>query len=230
MKSTANMATFKERVENGSLQKTIDSLYDQFDVIRIHFNGYRKAPAIIDPQKKIQKFTCNQDLADNGKFTGLDVIMYHERFFTVDDDIIYPHDYRIATEMAIEKYGCIITYHGKVLQGTGLNYYRGHKSFRCFDTEIGDKQIDVCGTGVTAFDTRYFMPKGLANHELKRMSDLIFSLEAAKQNKKIGMIGHNVGWIQPIHNTTTIFDMESHSNQEHQNRIADEIYTLKHKL
>lgn len=230
MKCTANLATFKERVDNGSLQKTIDSLYHQFDLIRIYFNDYRKAPALNDPLKKIQKITGKEDLTDNGKFVGLDTLLYHERYFTCDDDIIYPDDYRRASELALDKYGCIISYHGRKLQGEGLNYYRAHKTFRCFDTVIGDQMIDVCGTGVTAFDTRYFLPRGLSSSKYLRMADLTFSLEAAKQKKQIGVIGHTVGWIKPIMNKTTIFDTEAKSNQEFQIMHADQIYKLNNEL
>lgn len=226
MKATANIATYQARVDNRSLQKTIDSIYNQFDVIRIYFNGYKKAPPLHDPLNKIQKITGNIDLTDNGKFAGLDTLLYHERYFTLDDDIQYPSNYREQTELALDKYGCIVTYHGRQLQQAGVNYYTAHKCFRCFDTVQGDQVVDVCGTGVTAFDTRYFLPKGLAMHELKKMSDLIFSLEAAKQRKQIGCIGHTVGWIRNIDNKETIFDTESKGKLEHQNRIADEIYLL----
>jgi len=230
MKCTANLATYKARVDNGSLEKMLKTIYDQFDVIRIYFNGYSKAPVLPDPDKKIQKITDKIDLTDNGKFVGLDIIMYHERYFTLDDDIQYPSNYRVETEKALDKYGCIVTYHGKVLQGIGLNYYKAHKCFRCFDTVNGDQVVDVCGTGVTAFDTRYFLPHGLALNELKLMSDLIFSLEAAKQHKQIGVIGHTVGWIKNIDNKETIFETESKGKLENQNRIADEIYSLRNPL
>lgn len=228
MKASANIATYKPRVDNRSLHRMLASIYDQFDIIRVYFNEYDKAPPLLDPAGKIQAIPGRVNLTDNGKFAGLDITMNHEKYFTLDDDLIYPSDYRERTERAIEEFGCIVSYHGRQLLGTGRNYYRGHKCLRCLDTVHGNQVVDVCGTGVTAFDTRYFNPKGLATHKLQRMSDLIFSLEAARQQKQIGVIQHEVGWIKAINNNETIFDTENKGTLEHQNRIADEIYILNH--
>lgn len=229
MKTSANIATYKPRVDSRSLHRMIESIYNQYDIIRIYFNEYDKAPTLPDPDNKIQKIVSRVNLTDNGKFAGLDSIMYHEFYHTLDDDLIYPPDYRERTNKAIEEFGCIVSYHGRQLLGTGRNYYRGHKCLRCLDTVHGNQIVDVCGTGVTAFDTRYFHPRGLASHELQRMSDLIFSLEAARQQKQIGVIQHEVGWIKAINNKETIFETENKGTLENQNRLADEIYTLNHK-
>ena len=89
--------------------------------------------------------------------------------------------------------------------------------------------LDVAGTGVTAFDTRYFHPKGLANSPDKLMSDLVFSLEAAKQGKVIGIPSHDRGWIKQIKNRQTIFDTCEIKGYQRQNEIADEIWKLKYQ-
>lgn len=241
MKITANIATYPPRMH--SLKQTVASIYDQVDEIRICFNEMNQwdVPHYFKDlgNHKIDIITPDDNLTDNGKFWELDQLKFkakvtdskhadeHEYYFTMDDDLIYPHDYVEKTIEAIKTYGTIITYHGRILLGTKRDYYRGHKSFHCLGDQRGNHKIDVCGTGVTAFDTRYFHPKGLANHEHQKMSDIIFSLEAAKQEKSIGCIAHKQGWIKDMKHEETIHMTESR-NCGIQNILADEIYTLNY--
>ena len=89
-----------------------------------------------------------------------------------------------------------------------------------------DVMIDVCSTGVCAFSTKYFHPKGLAHHELLKMSDLTFGLEAKKQGKVIACCKHSIGWLNPLFNDENIFDtLEPYTDQ---NNLANQIYHLKH--
>jgi hypothetical protein len=89
-------------------------------------------------------------------------------------------------------------------------------------------QIDVAGTGVTAFDTDYFNPTEIYKSEYKRMSDLVFSLEAKKQGKTILLTTHKKGFVMQIDidQTTSCHAIES-VNPINQNKLADEIYNLK---
>ena len=238
MITSANIATYPPRMH--SLKQTVASIYDQVDVIRICFNGmgFEDVPDYFwdlsidqdkegNPKGKIHFYWPEDNLTDNGKFCGLSEDYDNEYYFTMDDDIVYPADYVSKTIEAIKTYGTIITYHGRILLGTHRDYYRGHKSFHCLGDQKGNHRIDVCGTGVTAFDTRYFHPKGLASSPNQKMSDIIFSLEASKQGKQIGCIAHKQGWITDIKHEETIHQTESR-NCGVQNQLADEIYNLNY--
>ena len=171
----------------------------------------------------------NKDLTDNGKFYVIE--KYKNTPCTIllcDDDLIYPYDYIAKCLKEIERHQCIVSFHGRKLLGTGRNYYRQHKAFACLNHYPQTCEIDVPGTGCTAFNNSYFNPHQLHEAEDKRMSDLVFGLEAAKFGKKIMHIGHKGGWIQqqPIERSKTIFGMES-NNCTRQNEIADEIYLIK---
>ena len=208
MKITANIATYNNR----NVQNTINSLKNQVDEIRIYDNE-----------------TELNNLTDNGKFFGLDIITEPEYFFTCDDDLIYPSDYVKKTIKAIETYGTIITHHGRKLTAENVPYYPSHDKYHCLNDVEGGILLDVCGTGVTAFRTDYFHPKGLATCPLKKMSDLIFSLEAARQGKDIGLIGHKAGWLRHMDNEETIFKTESKNGTPIQNHLADEILRLNNR-
>jgi len=220
MKITANIATMKGREAN--LYQTLESILPQFDKVRIVFNGFDKLPSWA-MDERIEPIFPKDDLTDNGKFYSLDP-KRKEYYFTLDDDIIYPADYVERTIEAIEKYGCIVSYHGRILNPKETTYYRGkHQFYHCARGEHKNLRLDVCGTGVTAFRTDYFCPKGLHNHEYKRMSDLVFSLEAAKQGKVIGLINKPSGWIKPQEVKQSIYQSEVKTSQVKQIELMNEI-------
>jgi len=200
------IATFKGREE--LLKSTIESLDGQVDKIIIYDNE------------------VNKDLTDNGKFYGLKYSRKPSYYFSCDDDIIYPPNYIQHTIQAIEKYGCIVTYHGRKLKGLGLNYYLGHDAYSAFKNVSQNMEVDIAGTGVTAFKTSYFNPINLIHSEYKKMSDVIFSLEAKKQNKKIQIITHGQEWIKEQRTKINIHT-EQIKNSKTQTTLCDEILKLK---
>ena len=129
MKITANIATYPPRKE--SLRKMLKSIEGQFDVIRICFNGYSEIEMnnFCDTHN-VEGFVNVKgiDYTDNGKFYALDIITEPEYYFTLDDDLIYPPNYVQSTIKAIQRYGCIVTHHGRVLNGEGLDYYYAQRS------------------------------------------------------------------------------------------------------
>ena len=208
MKIIVGIATFNNR----DISKTVDSLKHQVD--RIH---------IYDNEKE------DINLTDNGKFYFLDEYKEPVYYFTCDDDLIYPLDYVFKTIEAIEKYQCIVSYHGRKLRGLDRSYYRGHYAFACLHTHKEDTELDVVGTGVTSFRTDYFNPRTIWTSEDKRMSDLVFSLEATKQGKKMMHIGHEAGWLKYYAppKGTTIYEMENR-NESRQIEISNTIWKIKH--
>jgi len=210
LKIIVGIATFKGR-EN-ALKKVVESLQNQCDKIVIYNNE------------------INEDIADNGKFYGLAMIKEPCYYFTCDDDLEYPSNYIKSMIQAIERTGTIVTHHGRILQGLDRSYYRGHKAFRCLGSNNIECTIDVPGTGVTAFRTDYFNPNELHKSKDKRMSDIIFGLEAAKQRKKITLLKHDQGWINqlPIDNATSIHSTE-HKKEERQIELSNKIWNLRYQ-
>lgn len=219
------MATMPGR--ESQLLRTLCSLEGQADQIRVYLNKMSKPPFKFNGVTWIENWN-NTDLTDNGKFWALDYIKEPEFFLTVDDDIIYGPDYVEKMVDAVKTFRSIITIHGRVLKGKGLNYYRGHKFVHCARETKKDHVLDVCGTGVTAFDTRYFHPLRLARSKYQRMSDIIFSLEAAKQKRRIVAIRKPEGWVDPQVVMTSIYSTEVKTKQETQIELCDKIYELNH--
>lgn len=209
MKVIIGIATYKGR--EPFLKKTIKSLIGQADQIRIYDNEKR-----------------DQNLTDNGKFFFLQEYTEPIYYLSCDDDIIYPPTYVKDMIKAIDKNQCIVTHHGRILTGgKGANYYRSHKAFRCLGEVSRNVELDVAGTGVTGFRTDYFNPTEIWSSEDMKMSDLVFSLEAKKQGKKIMLLTHPVGYLKdggvPVQNT--IFGQHSKVCPR-QNELADLILSL----
>lgn len=210
MKVVVGIATMKGREE--SLKHTLKSLVGQADQIRIYNNATRE-----------------EDLTDNGKFYFLQEYNETIYYLSCDDDLIYPPTYVKDMIKAIDRTGGIVTHHGRILKEYGVSYYRGHRVFMCLKENDKECRIDVAGTGVTGFRTDYFNPTEIYKAKDKRMSDLVFSLEAAKQGKKITVLKHGHDYFGHTNNKETIHSQDSR-NDGRQSEIADEILRIQQSL
>jgi len=222
-KISVNLATFSGRKE--LLPKVIESLLGQTvkpDVIRVYANDY-----LPDIERDIVKVYTGRDLTDNGKFAFLPYAK-DEYFFTCDDDIEYPDNYIENTLRYLKKYNKhFITYHGRKLDGKGLDYYSGHKRFAFNRTVKGNWEIDVPGTGVSAFHTSLLRFDPLTWDKYK-MSDLMCGLELAKRGIPALCIQHRIWWLKSlITNSDYSIYREHKMNCEEQNKVADGICDIK---
>ena len=220
MKTTANIATYPARFP--TLLKMLKSIEGQFDEVRIYLNEYKKIP------DELKSYTCKlgENLTDNGKFWWADKVG-HEYYFTLDDDIIYPSDYVDKTIPRIKDR--VVSYHGRKLKGVGLSYYRGHGCYHCTAELKEEQEIDVGGSGVMAFDTRYFRPQ--VHRWIERcMSDLLVSAEAAQQGLSVVCLPRDRHWITLAPQVTdTIYDRFK-KDEKPQNFLADFIFSLRNYI
>lgn len=178
MRTVVSIATKGDRPEQ--LEKTIDSLIKQCTDMYIYYNN--------DDE--------NIDYTDLSKFWFLSEQKEPCYYFSCDDDIIYPPDYIEHTKNLIDKYGTIITYHGRRLTGDLNKYYKGrHTVYDFRGAQDLDVFVDVGGTGVMGFRTDLFNPVGIHLQPYKCMSDLVLSLEAKKQNQKIVCAKRKQNWL-----------------------------------
>lgn len=171
--------------------------------------------------------SVNLNYTDNAKFFWLETLHKDCYYLTCDDDLIYPPTYVEDMINAVDKYGTIVTCHGRVLKEGRNKYYKSDHEEYSFQHEIVNPvQLDVAGTGCTAFNTKYFKPS-IYNSRYSCMSDLVFSLEAIKQGKEITLMPHKRDYIKPIPVKNTIFKRESNGAQENQVYLMNQI--LKYK-
>lgn len=214
---TANLATIEAR--KYTLQGVIDSLKDQVTTVRVYGNDY--TPEV--EGDNVEVYT-GPDYTDNAKFFWLPISK--GLYLSCDDDIIYPPDYVQKILEARKKYpNAWLTFHGRKLKGLGLNYYTEHISYQCLKEVEGDYQIDVPGTGVSAFDTELIKFDPLTWRQF-RMSDLMAGLELAKASVRVICLGHKEGWIKNAESHLREAIHRKEKNNSTQNEIANAIYLL----
>jgi hypothetical protein len=215
MKTTANYATYPAPGRLESLRLSINSIINQVDLIRICFNSYESIP----PEFDHPKFECiipDHDLTDLGKFHWLFKITEHERYFTCDDDIIYPPDY-ISHTIRHEHLAPVISYHGRIINplGNPKSYYRGgHVCYSFLDSHPAPLQIHVPGTGVMMINTMEAEIDRLPDQPLC-MADLVF---ANACQSEIFLIPHAGRWLKNnyVHGCiTSRFTNKSADESEH---------------
>jgi len=207
MKIIVGMATTNQRARFA--ETAVESLVHQANEIHVYNNSNEA-----------------NDYTDNAKFHALTLFNEPVYYFSCDDDILYPSDYVSTMVEAIERTGTIVTHHGRELLGLDRNYYRDHQGFRCLDENNTEQIIDVAGTGVTAFRTDYFNPTEIYKATDKRMSDLVFSLEAAKQGKQITILKHAKNWLKDLRVPQGLSINFIERRNTRQNELANEIYNV----
>lgn len=224
MKVSANIATYPARYKQ--LQKMLPTILEQFDEIRVCLNDYDEAPQFLK-HEKITVAIPPVNLTDNGKFMFIEIADKDELYCTLDDDILYPKDYRKVLENAHKCYPeAILTFHGRKLGGKFKNYYKAaHQGYRCLGAVTKDVRIDIAGSGVSAF-IPFKGCEQIAIFKEQKMSDIVFSLQAAYQKKEIICLRHKQGWIKAIPSNVSIHQDEFR-NDVRQAYFCALIYEIK---
>jgi len=206
MKKIFNIATFNR---DACLFKTIDSIYNQADIINIALNSHKEIPEKLLNDFKINCFITDNSIGDGFKFYKLNESDGY--YFTIDDDLIYPPDY---SEYMIDRYNYyngkyIVTLHGRTfLQYPVQSYYRSpHHNNRCLGTVPNDVFVHFGGTGVMMFHTNLFK-FNYKDIKYSNMADIWVGKFANERGIKIVCLAHKEGYLgyQSEVGSNTIFD------------------------
>lgn len=221
LKIAANIATRPGR--ELPLKRCIESLHGQVDEIRIYFNDFEPYEWLSEYPKV--RATKGKDLGAAAKFANWNPKV-REYYFTCDDDLIYPPNYVKRTIDGVKKYGGIITYHGRILNGKGLKYYGGHQVFLCLKDVAEDVRVHIGGTGVSCFISDTFN-RPVGDLKYKLMDDILTGLYAAQQDVPITLLAHKEGWLKmsPEGQQDGIWQ-QHHSKCDVQNQLADEVWEV----
>jgi len=218
-----NIATQEKRLP--FLIHAIESLKNQTvqaDVIRVYANGF--SPILPGVEVK-----TGRNRADNGKFYWKP--KRGEIYFTCDDDLFYPPDYVENTLQRLKVYPeCIVSYHGRKLLGRQRGYYNGHETYHCLGKVRYDAIIDVPGTGVMAFNSKYFKHYGIANEPDLKMADVVAGLYASRQNVEVVCLAHDGFWIKDINTNDGGIYVEARNNDSRQTELCDQILDNKYPI
>ena len=176
-----------------TLKVTINSIYNQVDVIYLSLNGYNVVPEWIKNKDKIKAEILDNSLGDAAKF--LHVNKSDKYFFSMDDDLIYPANYVKYMISGINKYKSIVTLHGRTYPKPFSSFKKWNGNYRCLNAVKNDVEADLGGTGVMAFDVNMFYPN-IHIFQYRNMADCFIAKEAFKQGVKIMVLKHKHGYIK----------------------------------
>lgn len=182
-----NVSSFNRKK---TLIKTIESIYDQCDVINVALNNYDEIPQELY-DNKINIFITNNEKGDAYKF--IDLTNSNGYFFTMDDDLVYCQDYVKNMVDNVEKYGRknIITLHGRSFKKFPIrSYYNDTTKVYHFSNQLDkDLNVNVGGTGVMAFHTELFKVD-INFFEKPNMADIWIAAIAKKKSIPITCVKH----------------------------------------
>lgn len=147
---TACLASIPMR--EAALSKTVASLIDQVDALKIHLNGYTSIPLFLN-NPKIEVVLGDNSRGDNSKFHWIDALNGY--VFTCDDDLLYPPNYIQQMQRGIDAYRCLVGASGSSFKETGpLSSFLTGIAIHPLQREIqADTNADIVGTGTLGFHT-----------------------------------------------------------------------------
>ena len=188
------MASFPPR--RGSLEGTIASILPQLDSLVLYLNNYDDVPDFVR-HPKIRVVASQEalgDLRDNGKFFDLpeDDNSY---VFTLDDDLIYPHDYTARMIHQIEMLGrsCVVGVHGVIFPDDDFSRLNQRTVFH-FKQKTPGRFVDLLGTGTTAWHSSLLKPS-LEDFRTMGVCDLWFATLCAHRKIPLYSVPRRKNWI-----------------------------------
>lgn len=215
-----NISSFNRK---DSLLRTIDSIFNQSDIINVSLNSYSEIPPELK-DNKIRIILTNNELGDAYKFYNINRCDGY--YFTIDDDIIYPKNY---TDFMIDKYnkhkGKIITLHGRNFKdGNISSYYKSaSERYYCMGDVFNDVKVMFGGTGVMLTHTDILRGLNIEYFKSPNMADVWVGKWAYDNKVDIICVEHESNWLKYQEVNDTIYDTESR-NDKIQTEIARSLF------
>lgn len=208
---TAFIASIPEREQ--MLQKTVASLRNQVDEIRVSLNDYDHIPDFLNKNECI---ILDNSMGDAAKFYFAEQIEGY--ILTCDDDLIYPKGYVNYMIRGVNKYKCPCSLHGRVYSRPIQGFQIAFKGYPCLNNVLFDVRVDVGGDGVMCWHTDKFKIK-YEDFKSKNMSQLWFAKKCHEQGIKIMCLAHNADFLKYQYPTWTIWDESAKSNFQEQTAL-----------
>jgi hypothetical protein len=223
-KTIINVASYN-RIE--SLINTINSIYDQCDVINIFLNDHTGEIPEKLLDSKINLFFSDNSYGDALKFAKL---MESDGYYlTIDDDLIYPPNYVNYMVSRCKEYSNkrVVTLHGRNFPSFPINsYYNSYRElYHCLKPQRKNVLVQFGGTGVMCFHTD-LMKIPIEFFLYPNMSDIWVGKYCIENNIEMICITHPGDFLKYQPQKSTIYDTESKSDS-YQTNIVNQIFDPK---
>jgi len=182
---TVQIASIPERVE--SLKRTVESIYPQVDFVFVALNNYEDVPMFLRGDRKIATVCLDNKMTDASKFYNIEE--RKDYILTLDDDLVIGKTYAADMREAVDRYNCIVSLHGKVYKRPFKNFYAIERNYRCLSGFAEGGYVDVCGSGVMAWNSSFFKIK-YEDFKSPNMADIWVSKLAHEQKVKMYVLAH----------------------------------------
>ena len=210
----------------GSLEKTLQSIYNQCDEINLCLNDKITELPDFLLQPKINLYITDNSKGDAFKFMSLET--KNGYYLTIDDDLIYPPNYVNFMVDKCKEYNNkkIITLHGRSFYDFPIkSYYNSNaQRFYYYEKVLDDVKVQFGGTGVMCLHTS-LLKKSINDFLLPNMADVWIGKFAKENNIDIICVKHEKNFIKSIPHLKTIYD-DSKNNDLNQTKIVNKIYDL----
>jgi hypothetical protein len=177
------------------LRKTIDSIYNQVDLVFVGLNNYPQTPLWFDYYDNLCYEHSDNSLGDGIKFRGVEYTNGY--YLTLDDDLMVNNQYVEGIIEGINKYG-VVSHHGKRYSPPITSYKKWDANYRCLDEVTEDQPINLLGSGCMGFKTSEFKVD-IDRFLLPNMADVWISLLAYEQGHKPMVLKHRKGHINYLY-------------------------------
>ncbi len=217
---TVGIATIPSRVS--LLEKTLDSLTNQVDIMFVGLNGHKGVPEYFDKYSNIYYEFSDNSKGDAMKFYWADWVDGY--YLSCDDDLQYPQEYADYMTDKCKEYGCPVSLAGKNFRHPVQSYHRSAVDFyHCLRDVEGDHQVQVVGTGVLCFNTDQIKVT-LDDFPKPNMADLYFAKLAKEQKVRLMALEHKADYLKYTHPTWTIWGNKPRDGEEM--RLINEILRM----
>lgn len=179
-----------------ALALMVDSVIGQLDHLYVYLNGFDHVPHFLKNEKiTVFRSQDSGDLGDVGKFFGAQFAK-SGIYFTLDDDIIYPPDYRSRMVACLRQfdYKAAIGVHGAFYSWNPASFFdRQVIHYRAENKEI--RPVSILGTGTVCFSLDHFNVE-LDWFRSANMADIWFGGQLKRRGFPALCIDRGVGWLQ----------------------------------
>ncbi len=183
-----------------SLKKVIERLLPQAAQIGVYLNGYDDVPLFLRRSGRIEvaRSQDHGDLRDNGKFFFLD--KSQARYYaTVDDDILYPHDYlrHLVDSVNVADRHWAVGVHAAYYPSPVVELFEPRVLLHFEDASPHLMPVHLLGTGTVLFDQSDWHLE-LSEFGKPGMADVWFARAAARRDASLFSVPRVRNWVTAV--------------------------------
>ena len=188
-----------QREEN--LKKIVPTILNQADKFYVNLVNYDHTPKVLTGNPK---FVVNhlKNAGSEIRFLYYNDIGPEDYYFTIDDDIRYPHNYASVLIKNVEKYNhkALCSVHGTILDlKQDRNFYGSTRSGYNYKRPLAENaQVMLPGCGTLCISKRSGFKINMDDFKVKNMSDAYIGAWAHKQGIPVYAIARKKRWLKML--------------------------------